>query len=114
MFGSIRGEERALSSFGREQEIQYVPHVRAVKAPGDPADPPEDTGRPPLEVRGSDHPDIDHGRYYKLYVAALLYAATMHGGEGIDRHQWFADARAGWMSRWVRYLRQQSRAWGRP
>ncbi len=31
------------------------------------------------------------GRYYKLYVAALSYAAELHAKEGLGGHQWFKD-----------------------
>lgn len=31
------------------------------------------------------------GRYYRLYVAALVYAANLHKAEGIDGHQWFRE-----------------------
>jgi hypothetical protein len=32
------------------------------------------------------------GRYYKLYVAALLYATELHEEEGLASHQWFRDS----------------------
>jgi hypothetical protein len=30
-------------------------------------------------------------RYYRLYAAALVYAANLHKAEGIDHHQWFRE-----------------------
>lgn len=31
------------------------------------------------------------GRYYKLYVAALIFSAEAHESEGIANHAWFED-----------------------
>jgi hypothetical protein len=35
------------------------------------------------------------GRYYKLYVAALVYAAKLHHAEGIGDHLWFSEVERG-------------------
>jgi hypothetical protein len=34
------------------------------------------------------------GRYYRFYVAALVYAASLHDQEGIGEHQWFGEIKA--------------------
>lgn len=34
------------------------------------------------------------GRYYRFYVAALVYAANLHEQEGVGMHQWFGEVKA--------------------